>query len=385
MTQEHILTYRFGFVMEQNLGHRTHYRNLLRYVRTDETVRPTWLPIEFEVPDGWRRVPVVRGNWSVRASILAHRGVRRAQRKTRLDAIFYHTQVTSLLSPWSSDLPTIISLDATPINYDIVGAFYGHRSGGPLEALKFRLNKRAFDHAEALVTWCQWAKDSLVGDYGVLPEKVSVIAPGVDLAQWPRRTGYDRVQAAHGRLPRLLFVGGDFERKGGDILLECFKRGLQDECELHIVTQSPVSPTRNLKVYHNVTPNSDTLLRLYAEADIFVFPTLADCAPLAVPEAMAASLPVITTRVGAIPEMVQDGEQGILVEPGSPPALARAIRELIESPELRARMGDSGRVTVEHKYDAKRNAHRLLNVLKGATDRAHRLPQLSPSVHALVD
>ncbi|HLJ81981.1 MAG TPA: hypothetical protein VKT52_10875, partial [Ktedonobacterales bacterium] len=64
MERENMLSYRFGFVMEQNLGHRTHYRNLLRYVRTDETVKPTWLPIEFEVPDRWTRLPVVSGNWS---------------------------------------------------------------------------------------------------------------------------------------------------------------------------------------------------------------------------------------------------------------------------------------------------------------------------------
>lgn len=379
------LTYRFGFVMEQNLGHRTHYRNLLRYVRTDESVKPTWLPIEFDVPARWQHVPVLRSNWSVRASLLAHREVRRARRKTKLDAIFYHTQVTSLLSPRIGDLPTIISLDATPINYDSVGAYYGHRAGGRLETLKFRLNKRAFDHAEALVTWCQWAKESLVSDYGVVPEKVTVIPPGVDLAQWPRRSGGDRVRAAEDRLPRLLFVGGDFARKGGDVLLQSFIRELQDECELDIVTQSPVSPAHHLRVHHNVSPNSDTLLRLYAEADIFVFPTLADCAPLAVPEAMAASLPVVTTRIGAIPEMITDGEQGFLVEPGNVDALASAIRRLMESPELRARMGDHGRATVEHDYEARRNAHRLLNVIKGATDRAHRLPHPAPEVYAFAE
>ncbi|MGH2515388.1 MAG: glycosyltransferase family 4 protein, partial [Ktedonobacterales bacterium] len=358
---------------------------LLRYVRTDETVKPTWLPIEFAVPDRWRRVPLLHSNWSVRASLLAHQDIRRARRKTKLDAIFYHTQVTSLLSTRITDLPTIISLDATPLNYDTVGAFYGHTAGGPLEKLKFRLNKRALDHAEALVTWCQWAKDSLVADYGVLPEKVTVIPPGVDLAQWPRHTGDERVRAAEGRQPRLLFVGGDFERKGGNVLLDAFTRNLQDMCELSIVTQSPVAPARNLKVYHNVTPNSDTLLRLYADADIFVFPSLADCAPLAIPEAMAASLPIVTTRVGAIPEMVTDGAQGLMVAPGDVDALTSAIRRLLDAPDLRAHMGDRGRATVEDEYDARRNTHRLLNVLKSATDRAHRLPPPTSEVYALAD
>lgn len=375
MTRENILSYRFGFVMEQNLGHRTHYRNLLRYVRTDDTVAATWMPIEFDSPGMISRLPVVRNNWSLRASLLAWNAVRRTRSTTHLDAVFYHTQVTSLLSPLLRNVPTVVSLDATPINYDTVGKFYGHASGGRLESFKYRTNRRAFAHATALVCWCQWAKDSLVRDYGVPEDKVTVIPPGVDLAQWPRHTGDSRLRSSFDRKPRLLFVGGEFERKGGNILLECFNRYLQDDCELHIVTQSPVAPSRNVYVYHNVTANSDTLLRLYSEADIFVFPTLADCAPLAVPEAMAASLPIVTTRVGAIPEMVGDGEQGRLVEPGDPDALGHALLHLIEHPDQRARMGERGRVRVEDAYDARANAHRLLNVLKSATDGAHRLPE----------
>lgn len=368
------LTYRFGFVMEQNLGHRTHYRNLLRYVREDPAVIPTWMPIEFDAPRLLTRLPLIGSNWSARASLLAASAVWRARRLQALDAVFYHTQVTALASPLQRGLPTIISLDATPINYDTIGAYYGHTSGGRLERYKFAANQRAFQHANALVSWCEWAKDSLIADYGVPAEKIHVIAPGVDLAQWPRRWGAERVRASQNRLPRLLFVGGDFTRKGGDILLECFSRYFADRCELSIVTQSPVTPRANLQVYHNVTPNSDTLLRLYAESDIFVFPTLADCAPLAVPEAMAASLPVITTRIGAIPEMVRDGEEGLLVAPGDVESLRAAIERLLDDPLLRARMGDCGRETVEAHYDAGRNAQRLLNVLKQVTDSVHRLP-----------
>jgi len=384
MAQSRLLSYRFGFVMEQNLGHRTHYRNLLRYVRNDATVEPVWMPIEFEPAGLMRHIPGVRGNWSARASLQAWNEVRRAQSKTHLQAVFYHTQVTSLLAPYHPQLPTVISLDATPINYDSVGILYGHKTGGRLEKYKFQANRRAFEHASQLVTWCQWAKDSLVSDYGVAPEKVHVIAPGVDLAQWPRHNGAERVRASMDRLPRLLFVGGDFERKGGNVLLEAFNRYLQHECELSIVTQSPVAPGRNLHVYHNVTPNSDTLLQLYAEADIFVFPTLADCAPLAVPEGMAAALPVISTRVGAIPEMVQDGEQGILVDPGNVEQLYLAIRQLLDSPALRASMGDRGRATVEDRFDAGRNALTLLDVLKVATDQAHRLPSPADPVRSRV-
>jgi glycosyltransferase involved in cell wall biosynthesis len=371
---DRLLSYRFGFVMEQNLGHRTHYRNLLRYVRDDPTVTPTWLPIHFESPGLLAHLPLVRRNWSARASLLAWTAVRGARSRHALDAIFYHTQVTSLLAPLHPSLPTIISLDATPINYDSVGGFYGHHAGGPLERVKWMANRRAFAHAAAFVAWCQWAKDSLERDYGVPGAQVTVIPPGVDLARWPHRSGDERIFASERRLPRLLFVGGDFTRKGGDSLLECFRGGLDERCELHVVTQTPVAPGRNLHVYHNVTPNSDTLLRLYADADIFVFPTLADCAPLAVPEAMAAALPVISTRVGAIPEMVAEGETGLLVQPADKEALRQAVETLLDRPVLRARMGNAARRVVEADYDARHNSQRLLDVLKAATDRAHRLP-----------
>jgi glycosyltransferase involved in cell wall biosynthesis len=371
---DRLLSYRFGFVMEQNLGHRTHYRNLARYVRDDPTVEPTWLPIGFETPGLAARLPLVRRNWSARASLLAWSAVGRARRGGALDALFYHTQVTALLAPLHGDLPTVISLDATPINYDSVGRMYGHHAGGPLEGLKWRANRRAFAGAAALVTWCAWAKDSLVRDYGVPAARVTVIPPGVDLARWPLRTGSERVRASANRLPRLLFVGGDFTRKGGDVLLESFRGGLDERCELHVVTQSRVAPGRNLYVYHNVTPNSDTLLRLYADADLFVFPSLADCAPLAVPEAMAAALPVISTSVGAIPEMVTEGETGLLVPPGDAAALRAAIVTLLDRPERRGQMGDAARRVAETGYDARHNCHRLLDVLKAATDRAHQLP-----------
>ena len=109
--------------------------------------------------------------------------------------------MTALLSPFQRDIPIVVSLDATPINYDTVGAYYGHTSGGPLESLKLRANRRAFAHAAALIVWRAWAKDSLVNDYGVPAEKIHVISPGVDLAQWPRVTPEERLARARDASP----------------------------------------------------------------------------------------------------------------------------------------------------------------------------------------
>jgi glycosyltransferase involved in cell wall biosynthesis len=361
---------RFGFVMEQTLGHRTHYRNLRRYVEEDASVLPTWMPIAFEPTGAAAKLPLLRGNWSARASWRAQRAVAAARAQTRFDALLYHTQVTALLSPYQRGVPIVVSLDATPINYDTVGAYYGHPAGGPLEALKQRANRQAFAHASALIVWRQWAKDSLIHDYGVPAEKVHVISPGVDLAQWPQVAPEDRLRASDGWLPRVLFVGGDFERKGGRLLLECFERWFVGRCELDLVTQTPLTTPPGARLHTDLTPNSDELKRLYAQADIFVFPTLADCAPLAVPEAMAASLPIITTYVGAIPEMVQDGVNGLLVRPGDLEALRGALERLLDAPDLRIQMGNTARALAERFDDAGRNAQRVLDVLREVSAQA---------------
>ena len=128
-----------------------------------------------------------------------------------------------------------------------------------------------------MVTWCGWAKESLVRDYGIPAERVTVIPPGVDLERWhcPRRPRSNRA--------RLLFVGGDFRRKGGELLLKAYRDHLAEACELDIVTRDPVEPgaLERVRVHYGLQPNSPELLSLYERADIFVFPTLGDCLPLA--------------------------------------------------------------------------------------------------------
>jgi glycosyltransferase involved in cell wall biosynthesis len=375
---DRVPAFRFGFVVEQYLGHRTHYQNLLRYVPDDASVAATWLPIAYEAPGLLYKLPPLSTNVAVRTSARAYEEVRAARRRGEVwDAVFYHTQTASLLSPLHPRVPTVISLDATPLNFDTLGEQYGHRVGGASERVKLAIYRAVFARATALVTWSRWAKESLVRDYGVDASRVSVIPPGVDLGLWPYRGGRARVEVSAGRLPRLLFVGGDFARKGGDVLLRCFRDGLDDRCELHIVTQSSVQGGRNLFVHNGVAPNSELLRRLYAEADLFVFPTLADCFAQVVSEAMAAGLPVVTTRVGATPEIVKDGETGLLVEPGDAAALGRAVATLLDRPELRASMGDAARRIVEAECDVRKNARLVLDVLKqAATSRGPASRQL---------
>ncbi len=86
--------------------------------------------------------------------------------------------------------------------------------------------------------------------------------------------------------------------------------------------------------------------RLLTGFDVFVLPSLWEGLPGAIMEAMCAGLPVVSTRVGGIPELVMDGQTGILVPPGDEGALAAAIKILVESPKLCRQMGDTGRTVV---------------------------------------
>ena len=362
----------FGLVIEHRLGHITHYQNLTRWVAEDADIHPIWMPIKTGENDIWERMPVVRNNWSLQASLRARDAIKAALRVQPLDALFLHTQTLALFGfPFMKHIPTVISTDATPLNYDSVGEGYNHKVGGNslLEQRKFLWNRSTYHAATALVTWCQWAKDSLVTDYGVPADKVTVIPPGVDMERWH----FGREKAAYPTTTsggvRLLFVAGDFARKGGYTLIEAFRSGLGDNCTLDIVTKE-TSVERELagmdgvRVHCGLVANSAPLKELYAKADIFVFPTQGDCLPLAVMEAMAAGLPVIATDVGALREEVEDGVNGLIVPPSDAGALVAAVRSLCSDQTKRSAMATASRRMAEERFDARRNYGAILTLMK---------------------
>jgi glycosyltransferase involved in cell wall biosynthesis len=91
----------------------------------------------------------------------------------------------------------------------------------------------------------------------------------------------------------------------------------------------------------------DQLMEVYKSAGIFVLPSYHEGMPLAILEAMSFGLPVVSTGVNGIPDVVLDGETGILVQPGDVDALTSAIIKLLVEPELRKRMGQKGKQRVE--------------------------------------
>jgi glycosyltransferase involved in cell wall biosynthesis len=359
---------RAAFVMEQALGHITHYRNLREFTDKQQDINPVWLPIRYEVRGPERLVPVLRNTWSVRASWRARRALGSARSRNHLDALVFHTQVASLFSiDIMRRIPSLISLDATPINYDTLGKHYNHRPAGRglIDRQKYELNRRAFHAAAGLVTWSDWARRSLINDYGVNGDRVRVLAPGAAASFFDiGRVRQSTPQRADAKAPvRILFVGGDFYRKGGPILLEAMRGQIGSRCELHVATQYDVPAQPNLFVHHGLEANSPELLRLFAEADLFVLPTNADCLGLVVMEAAAAGLPVIATDVGALSELVRLGETGLTIPVGDVGALTAALSLLVDDPERRGRMSRAGYALARVKFDAQRNNRLLLDLV----------------------
>ncbi len=355
---------RVAFVLEQTLGHVTHSANLRDLVGERAEVVPVFAPIEYEV-SGWPAHVPGYANWTIRAGLRARQAIRRIRRDGPIDAMFVHTQVPAILIPdLLGRIPTVVSLDATPIQYDELGEHYGHATGGNrVEQLKLRANRACFARAKAVVTWAEWTKRGLVERYDVPAGMITVIPPGVDVGRWT----VDRARHDDGGPVRILFVGGDLTRKGGRVLIDAVRRlrAADVSVELDLVTRDDVEPQPGIDIHHGLGPNNPRLIELYQRADVFCLPTFGDCLPMVLSEAGAVGLPLVSTDVGAIGEIVRHERTGLLVPPHDVEALAAALGRLAADTGMRHKLGDEARRVVSEEYDAARNARRLVELLVG--------------------
>lgn len=349
------------FVLEGTLGHGTHAANLQELIPRDtrinarfKTVVPaasgpaSWLP-------GWN-------NWTIQAGRQARRALREMRRAGPPDVLFIHTQVPAILnSRRLRSIPTIVSLDLTPVLFDEIGSPYGHRTGKRVEErFKLAASRYCLQGASRIVAWTALTRASLVDSYGVEPDRITVISPGVNLERFMR---HEPAADRHGPL-RVLFVGGDFERKGGVVLVEAVAK-LRAEginVEVDIVTRDAVQASAGIRVHRDVVPNSPGLVALFEHADVFCLPTLADTFGLAFIEAGAMGLPLVATDIGPIREVVRDGTTGVMVRPGDSASLAAALRRFADDSDLVRRLGSAARRLVIAEHDASANAVKIVDV-----------------------
>jgi glycosyltransferase involved in cell wall biosynthesis len=334
-----------------------------------------------------------------------------------LDLVYIHTQTaaTSVLD-LPKHVPAVVSIDLT---WKL--AFQESRYHvSPLLKPVLELERRIFERADLVISFSDWAASSVIDDYGIPASKVKVVRNGVTLP--PPLTGLRPAnghspnghgaenghsspngrylqpisQSANGHganghgahasgsngrvasgsnghsghenqeeLLKLGFIGNGFLRKGGDLILKVHQEHFADLAHLTLVTHDPpkgLSGLRNVEIKTEV-PWVELMTSVLPGFDLFVFPTRFDYSPYAVIEAMSAGVPVISTRVGAIPEMVEDGVGGFLIEAGSAAPLAERVSWAIDNRAQLPAMGERGRERAIAYYAAERNYPQLLDTL----------------------
>lgn len=233
-----------------------------------------------------------------------------------LDAVFA-VAASTLVANLRTQTPIVYLSDAT---VKIMVDYYEDFSGALKSHVRMadQLERQSIEKSSHLIYPSSWAADSAVRDYGADRRKVSVIPFGANIDPAPSRA--DILRNAKNDICRLLFVGVYWMRKGGDIaletLLELERVGFK--AELTIVGCGPKNPIRHPRVHFipfidkNDPSGRKQLDALYKNSDFFILPSRAECFSIALCEANAYGLPILTTRTGGLPELVREGVNGFL-------------------------------------------------------------------------
>jgi len=348
--------------MDQQVGLRTQSLNFERVVQSESDIEASWVPVNY-LPSAGEPAYLKLLPGSLRGSIRGVREIRKGLSELQTwDAALWATWAAKSVVDLVGKSPAYLVMDMTPVQMEQMGERYGYTKSRAqfLGGMKRRQTDALYSKARHFFPWNDWVARSLVNDYSISPDRITSISPGVDTSLYvpsPEAKSGDGVV-------RLLFVGGDFARKGGDLLLRWAREtSVKTPWELHIVTRDEVPAVDRVVVHHNLGNNSPELVKLYQSSDIFVLPTLADCFSLVGLEAMSTGLPVVLSSLGGIPEIVSEGETGYLVPPGDYEAFADRVNMLVQDQDLRVRLGKSARDKVTQYHDTSVNVRRILRAM----------------------
>jgi glycosyltransferase involved in cell wall biosynthesis len=222
------------------------------------------------------------------------------------------------------------------------------------------LEREMYHEASHVFVMGGCAQTSLVADYGVDPGRVTVVGGGPNFDQLPAVTGPAAERT-------ILFVGREFERKGGECLLEAFERVRAQvrDATLHVAGIRRRGGAPGV-VFHGRLRDRERLAALYRGARVFCLPSLYEPYGIVLLEAMAHGVPCVGTTVQAIPEILDHGRAGVLVEPGDPAGLANMLVEVLEDDGLAHRVGAAGRRYVESELTWDRVAERMAPAIERA-------------------
>jgi len=215
-----------------------------------------------------------------------------------------------------------------------------------------RYEERTSQQMSAIFTFSEYLRQSFIRDYHVAPEKVFNIGGAINLTDIPAPN-----PAKDYTVPRILFLGKEFNRKGGPQLLEAFKivRQAIPNVELHIagpvqVDNLPPGATCHGHLSKADPAQKERLESLFRDSTLFALPSLYEPFGIAPLEAMLYQLPCVVTNAWALRECVTPGVNGDLVEKGSVEDLAAKLTALLSNPGQLKTMGQNGRELVLSRY-----------------------------------
>lgn len=210
------------------------------------------------------------------------------------------------------------------------------------------------------------------------PDKIRRLYNGIDLVFFDRR---GTPSSQHPR-PLILGVGRLIEKKGFDVLARACailcRQGLDFQCEIvgkgaleHTLRELIAELELTDRVCLSGPKPQDEIIGMYARAAVFALPCVIgadgnrDGLPTVLLEAMSMGVPVVSTDVTGVPEIIEDGVTGLIIPQKDPVALASALGQLLQNPMLRRRMGNAGRDKVAQNFDLSRNVGILREWLTG--------------------
>lgn len=307
-------------------------------------------------PDGRRR-------WSTASRLLFDFGARNEARRIRPDVAVGFDLDGVFLDP--STTPLVAALKG--VRADEL-RFEPGLARLPLR-LEAWLERAAVRRAQRVVTTSLYSAKRVEAYYRPR-SSVLVVPEPIDITRWD--SALDAAERPTSGEPRILCVAHLYARKDIETLLHAFA-GLRTAACLRIVGTGPRLPSlvrlaRRLGLESRVAFTGHlpfaALAAEYRAADVFCLPSRQEGFGIVFLEAMAARLPIVAARAGAVPEVVPDGECGLLAPPGDIAVFASALERLLNDAHERRRLGEAGRALVM-RYEAKRVAREFLAAVEG--------------------
>ena len=316
-------------------------------------------------PQGRANLDLARFRQELHAGVQARRRLL-ARGLDHFDVLHFHRQPTAYASLDLMDrVPSIVSIDCTQscVRQELIGR---------LERWTIGFNQRRdgdiFRRAAAIVSTSQWAERELRADHPDCDAPVHVLIPPIPFDLFDPEWIDERfARAKQGGLPQLLFMGGDFPRKGGYDLLSAWSAAqLHGKAELTLVTDWAVDGPlpAGVRVVSGIRGYAPEWAALWRSTDVFVMPTRNEAFGLVYQEAAGAGVPAIGSDMNAVPEIIEHERTGLLVEPNDQSGLVRALQRLVAAPELRRDMGRAARAAVERQADPDAHRQRLLDLIE---------------------